>query len=83
LGAVLDWVHQNLEEPETVFLNGGSAGGMAVAFYLPMLANHYPEARVVALWDVINAPAERLDATQKAMVALLHAARDKLASGLQ
>ncbi len=54
VGAVLDWIYQNLEEPETVFISGGSAGGMAAAYYLPVLADHYPKARVVALADDIG-----------------------------
>jgi hypothetical protein len=52
--AVLDWVYQNLNVPETVFISGGSAGGMAVAYYLSVLADHYSGAKVVALADDIG-----------------------------
>jgi hypothetical protein len=54
VGAVLDWVYQNLEDPEAVFISGGSAGGMAVAYYMSVLADHYPKAQVVALADDIG-----------------------------
>lgn len=54
VGAVLGWVYQNFEAPEAVFISGGSAGGMAVAYYLSVLANHYSGAQVVALADDIG-----------------------------
>ena len=49
--AVLDWVYANLPSPRELFVSGTSAGSMATPFYASMVAQHYPQARVVGLGD--------------------------------
>lgn len=48
---VLNWVYENVEAPETVFVTGSSAGAIASPFYAGLVAEHYPDARVVQLGD--------------------------------
>lgn len=48
---VLRWVYANFAAPREIFVTGSSAGGVAVPLYANVLAQHYPEARVVALSD--------------------------------
>lgn len=48
---VLDWVYANLDDPQRVFVSGSSAGAIGAAFYAGLVAEQYPDARVVALAD--------------------------------
>ena len=49
--AVLRWIYANFTGPREIFVTGSSAGGVATPFYAGVLAQHYPNARVVALGD--------------------------------
>jgi hypothetical protein len=49
--AVLRWVYENFAAPREIFVSGSSAGGVATPYYATVLAQHYPNARVVALSD--------------------------------
>jgi len=49
--AVLRWIYANFADPREIFVTGSSAGGVATPFYASVLAQHYPNARVVALGD--------------------------------
>jgi hypothetical protein len=59
--ATLQWAVQHIKEPEIVVVGGSSAGGIAAPFYANVLANHYPNARVIGIGD--GAGAYREDAT--------------------
>lgn len=45
--AALDYVYAHFEQPEKVFVAGGSAGAVASPFYAGLLADHYGQADVV------------------------------------
>lgn len=62
--SVLNWVYENVYDPKTIVVSGSSAGGLATPFYANIIANHYPEARVVGIGDA--AGAFRKSATEKA-----------------
>lgn len=62
--SVLNWVYESVDDPETIVVSGSSAGGLATPFYANIIANHYPEARVVSIGDA--AGAYRKSATEKA-----------------
>lgn len=62
--SVLNWIYESVKDPETIVVNGSSAGGLATPFYANIIANHYPEARVVGIGDA--AGAYRKSATEKA-----------------
>lgn len=49
--AALDWTYEAVEAPETVFVAGSSAGSIAAPFYASLIADHYPDARIVQLGD--------------------------------
>ena len=49
--AVLDWTFANIKAPTTVFIAGSSAGAFPSAFYLPHVAEQYPEAHLAQLAD--------------------------------
>jgi hypothetical protein len=49
--AVLDWIYSNFENPREIFVGGSSAGSLAVPLYANLIAQHYPDARVVGLGD--------------------------------
>lgn len=49
--AALDWLFAEVLAPETVFINGCSAGGPAAVFHAPTLITHYPAARSVVFVD--------------------------------
>lgn len=51
VGAALDWVRANFDEPEQIVVTGSSAGGVATPFWADRMARLYPEARVVGLGD--------------------------------
>ncbi len=62
--SVLNWVYENAADPETIVVSGSSAGGLATPFYANIIANHYPDSRVVGIGDA--AGAYRKSATEKA-----------------
>ncbi|MCM4161503.1 hypothetical protein FHG64_06625 [Antarcticibacterium flavum] len=49
--AVMNWIYDNFESPQEIFVAGSSAGALATPFYASLLAQQYPEARVVGLSD--------------------------------
>lgn len=49
--AGFDWIYENFKNPEEIFIAGSSAGALGMPFYASLLAQHYPEARVVGLGD--------------------------------
>ena len=51
--AVLDWVFEEFEAPETIFVTGCSAGGRAYGSiaYTPQIREQYPNADVVQMGD--------------------------------
>ena len=49
--AALDWTYEHFFAPETIFVTGSSAGSIPSPFYSVKLAEHYADARVVALGD--------------------------------
>ncbi len=49
--AVMNWVFDNFEAPQEIFVAGSSAGAVGTPFYASLLALHYPPARVVGLGD--------------------------------
>lgn len=49
--AVLDWTFANVSAPEVVFVTGSSAGAIPSPIYAGVVAEAYPEARVVQLGD--------------------------------
>jgi hypothetical protein len=49
--AVLDWVFDVFDAPQTVFVNGTSAGSVPAALYGAIVQERYPNAYVVALGD--------------------------------
>ena len=49
--SVLDWVFDNFDSPAEIFLAGSSAGSIPAPFYAQIVAEHYADARVVALGD--------------------------------
>jgi len=53
--AALEWVYARLERPGIVFVTGASAGSIASPVYAGIIADHYPEARVVNLGDCSGA----------------------------
>ncbi len=52
---VLDWVFNNVQEPETVFVTGCSAGSIPSPFYTQFVAEAYPGARIEQLGDAAGA----------------------------
>ena len=49
--AVLNWVYDNVDAPEEVFVSGSSAGAIASPFYGGLIAEQYPDSRIVVLGD--------------------------------
>ena len=49
--AVLDWTFATFDAPKAVFVTGSSAGAFPSAFYLPYVAEQYPDARIAQLAD--------------------------------
>jgi hypothetical protein len=52
--AVLAWMEEAFHAPRTVFVSGGSAGGMATPYYARLLALRHTDARIVGLADDIG-----------------------------
>ena len=49
--AVLDWVYERFEKPDTVFVTGMSAGSYGSIGWAPHIMEHYPDSYVVQLGD--------------------------------
>lgn len=49
--AVLDWVENEFEAPEAIFVTGCSAGAYGAALYTPQIAEAYPDADVAEFGD--------------------------------
>lgn len=50
-GAVLNWVYDNFEAPEDIFITGCSAGAYGSMMWTPHIAKHYPNARIHLMAD--------------------------------
>jgi hypothetical protein len=48
---VLDWVFENVDSPESIFVTGSSAGAIAAPFYAGVVAEEYPDSEVIQLGD--------------------------------
>ncbi len=49
--AVLDWVFESFEAPESIFVTGCSAGAYGSILWTPYLERQYPEAEIYQLGD--------------------------------
>jgi hypothetical protein len=49
--AVLDWVYERFQGPETIFVTGVSAGAYGSIGWAPYVIEHYPDSHVVQLGD--------------------------------
>ncbi len=49
--AVLNWVFENIEAPETVVVTGSSAGSIPSPLYAGIVAEQYPDASIYQLGD--------------------------------
>ncbi len=49
--AVLDWLYDNIEAPEQVFVTGCSAGSVGSALWFAHIAEHYSESKVTQFGD--------------------------------
>ena len=49
--AVLDWVFESFEAPETIFVTGCSAGAYGSITYMPKLQARYPDADIYQMGD--------------------------------
>ena len=49
--AALDWIYQNVPNPERVMVAGCSAGGYGAAYWAPAVKKHYNAAKVYELAD--------------------------------
>jgi len=49
--AVLDWVYERFESPETIFVTGVSAGAYGSIGWAPHIIDHYPDSKVMQLGD--------------------------------
>ena len=49
--ATLQWAFEHVKEPELIVINGSSAGAVATPYYANIVANHYPNTRVVGIGD--------------------------------
>jgi len=65
--AVLDWIYQNLPEPEKVLVTGYSAGGTGAGTWAPHIRNHYTSSKIYLFGDsgVLVTPAGFADAVFK------------------
>jgi len=48
---VLDWVFENADSPDNIFVTGSSAGAIASPFYAGIIAEQYPDSTVIQLGD--------------------------------
>jgi hypothetical protein len=49
--AALDWLYENVDDPEKVFVTGCSAGSYGSAFWVPFVTQQYPDAAVYQMGD--------------------------------
>lgn len=49
--AALEWVYANVEQPDSIFVTGCSAGGIGSLLHAPHLIRHYPDTPIVQLSD--------------------------------
>jgi hypothetical protein len=49
--AVLDWVYERFDKPDTIFVTGMSAGAYGSVGWAPHIMKHYPDSYVVQLGD--------------------------------
>jgi hypothetical protein len=49
--AVLDWVYDNFDAPQEIFITGSSAGAYGSIYHAPFIIDQYPDARVVQNGD--------------------------------
>ncbi len=49
--AALDWAYANFDAPESVFVNGCSAGSLGASFHAPNILAHYDGVRAAVLGD--------------------------------
>jgi hypothetical protein len=49
--AVLDWVYERFEKPDTIFVTGMSAGSYGSIGWAPHIMDHYKDSHVVQLGD--------------------------------
>lgn len=49
--AALDWLYANLEQPESIFVTGCSAGSIGSILQAPHVIRHYPQTPVIQLGD--------------------------------
>ena len=49
--SVLNWVFSNFESPTSFFVAGSSAGSIASPFYAGIIAEQYPDSRVIQIGD--------------------------------
>lgn len=47
----LDWVYAHFDHPETLLIDGESAGGFGSILWTPTLAAHYPDSQIYQLAD--------------------------------
>ena len=52
--SVLNWVFDNFQKPESIFIAGSSAGSIAAPYYAAVLAEHYPKAKMAVLSDSLG-----------------------------
>ncbi len=50
-GAVLNWVYDNFDSPEDIFITGCSAGAYGSMMWTPHIAKHYPNAKIHLMAD--------------------------------
>jgi hypothetical protein len=49
--AVLNWIYDKFEKPETIFITGVSAGSYGSIGWAPYIMNHYPDSFAIQLGD--------------------------------
>ncbi len=49
--SAINWMFENYEQPETVFVSGSSAGAIPSPFYATFVAAQYPDTRIEQLGD--------------------------------
>lgn len=47
----LNWVYDNFEQPDSIFITGCSAGSIGSILHTPHVIQHYPETAVIQLGD--------------------------------
>lgn len=52
--SVLNWIFDNLQSPESIFVAGSSAGSVAAPYYAVVLSEYYPKAKISVLSDSLG-----------------------------